>query len=129
MEGVHRITPHLARLAVSTTVASLDAPDAPWLQEQPFQAIGRGPVANDYGYRSGLPERIRTLAVEHGLVIIEGIWQYHAYATAVLCAAAAFSILSFPMASLISGSSGPTHSNTSRSGPTGSGPTTGFEAC
>jgi glycosyltransferase involved in cell wall biosynthesis len=81
MEGVRQITPHLTRLAVSTTVASLDAPDAPWLQEQSFQAIGLGPVANAYGYRAGLPERIRTLADHHDLVIIEGIWQYHAYAT------------------------------------------------
>jgi glycosyltransferase involved in cell wall biosynthesis len=81
MEGVRQITPHLTRLGVTTTVASLDAPDAPWLQEPSFQAIGLGPVTNAYGYRSGLPERIRALAAGHDGVIIQGIWQYHAYAT------------------------------------------------
>jgi glycosyltransferase involved in cell wall biosynthesis len=81
MEGVRQITPHLAALGVATAVASLDPPEAPWLQDQPFQAIGLGSVAGSYGYRRGLPPRIRALAQQHDVVIIEGIWQYHAYAT------------------------------------------------
>lgn len=81
MEGVRQITPHLAALNVATTVASLDPPEAPWLQDQPFQARGLGPVAGGYGYRRGLPARIRALAQDHDAVIIEGTWQYHAYAT------------------------------------------------
>jgi len=80
-EGVRQITPHLAALDVATTVASLDPPEAPWLQGQPFQAIGLGPVATGYGYCRSLPSRIRSLALQHDVVIIEGIWQYHAYAT------------------------------------------------
>ena len=80
-EGVRQITPHLAALGVSTTVASLDPPDAPWLQHQPFEVIALGPVATGYGYRRGLPTRIRALARQHDAVIIEGLWQYHAYAT------------------------------------------------
>lgn len=79
-EGLRQITPHLAALGVATTVASLDPPETPWLQDQPFQAIGLGPVAGNYGYRRGLPARIRALAQQHDAVIIEGIWQYHAYA-------------------------------------------------
>jgi glycosyltransferase involved in cell wall biosynthesis len=81
MEGVRQITPHLATVGVATTVASLDPPDAPWLPEHPFAAIGLGPVATGYGYRPGLPARIRALARQHDVVIIEGIWQYHAFAT------------------------------------------------
>jgi glycosyltransferase involved in cell wall biosynthesis len=81
MEGVRQITPHLAALGVTTTVASLDPPDSPWLQDQPFQSIGLGPVAASYGYRRGLPARIRALAQQHDAVIIHGTWQYHAYAT------------------------------------------------
>jgi glycosyltransferase involved in cell wall biosynthesis len=80
-EGVRQLTPHLAALGVSTTLASLDPPDAPWLVDQPCPALGLGPVATGYGYRRGLPGRIRALAEQHDAVIIEGIWQYHAYAT------------------------------------------------
>lgn len=80
-EGVRQITPHLASLGVSTTVASLDHPDAPWLQNQPFAAIGLGPGLRGSDYRRGLPAPIRALAQQHDAVIIEGIWRYHAFAT------------------------------------------------
>ena len=80
-EGVRQITPHLAALGDSTTVASLDPPDAPWLRDQPFQAIGLGPVAGSYGYCRHLPARIRALAQQHDVLIIQGLWQYHALAT------------------------------------------------
>jgi glycosyltransferase involved in cell wall biosynthesis len=71
----------LAALGVTTTVASLDPPDAPWLKDQPLKAIGLGPVAGSYGYRRSLPPRIRALAQQHDVVIIHGTWQYHALAT------------------------------------------------
>ena len=80
-EGIRQITPHLGALGVSTTVASLDSPDAPWLKGQPFQAIGLGPVAGGYGYRRGLPSRILALAHDHDVVIVQGLWQYHALVT------------------------------------------------
>ena len=80
-EGIRQITPHLIELGVSATVASLDPPDSPWLSNQSFQAIGLGPVASNYGFRRDLVARIRSLANEHDVVIIQGIWQYHSYAT------------------------------------------------
>ena len=80
-EGIRQITPPLKGLGVSTTVASLDPPDAPWLRDQPTQAIGLGPVVGGYGYRRQLPARIRTLALQYDAVIIQGLWQYHALAT------------------------------------------------
>lgn len=81
MEGIRQITPHLDDLGVSTTAASLDSPDASWLLNQPFHAIGLGPVANRYGYLPGLPARILALAQQHDVVIVHGTWQYHAFAT------------------------------------------------
>ena len=45
LEGIRQITPHLGRINVQTCVVSLDSPDAPWLQDQSFHAIGLGPVA------------------------------------------------------------------------------------
>jgi glycosyltransferase involved in cell wall biosynthesis len=81
MEGVRQITPHLLALGVNTTVASLDAPDEPWLNNQGFKALGLGPVHGGYGYRRGLPARIRELALQHDAAIIHGLWQYHALAS------------------------------------------------
>jgi glycosyltransferase involved in cell wall biosynthesis len=81
IEGIRQITPHLARLGVFTTVASLDPDSASWLLDQPFRSIGIGPVFGNYGYTRALPARIRVLAEQHDVVIIHGIWQYHTFAT------------------------------------------------
>ena len=81
IEGIRQITPHLEALGASTTVASLDSAAAPWLERLPATAIGLGPVSGGYGYRRGLPQRLRALALEHDVVIIHGLWQYHALAT------------------------------------------------
>jgi len=80
-EGIRRITPHLLRLEVRTTVVSLDNPDSPFLANQPFNVIALGPVFSGYGFRFGLIKRITELASEHDIVIIHGLWQYHAIAT------------------------------------------------
>ena len=80
-EGVRQITPHLTAFGISTTVASLDSPDATWLKVLCFDAIGLGPVLGAYGYRRHLLKSIRFLAQKSDCVIIEGLWQYHALAT------------------------------------------------
>ncbi|MGB5135678.1 MAG: glycosyltransferase [Prochlorococcaceae cyanobacterium] len=81
MEGIRQITPHLQRLGVSTTLASLDSPDSPYLKAGLGSAYGLGPVRSGYGYRRGLTSRIRALADGHDAVIVNGLWQYHAFAT------------------------------------------------
>ena len=80
-EGIRRITPHLNALGVTTLVATLDEPNAEWLQEKSLKAIGLGPVSKGYGYRRHMPAKILNLARQHDIVIIHGIWQYHALAT------------------------------------------------
>ena len=72
-EGVRQITPHLQALGVATTLASLDPADAPWLADQGCSSIGLGPVTGGYGYRPGLPARIRAQAQHHNAVIIKDI--------------------------------------------------------
>ena len=80
-EGIRQITPHLLSLGVRTTVVTLDAPDASFLSGHSFKAIGLGPVTGGYGFRRGLPGKIRALAEAHDVVIIHGLWQYHSFAT------------------------------------------------
>jgi glycosyltransferase involved in cell wall biosynthesis len=80
-EGVRQMAPHLAVLGVEISAASLDPPDAPWLKDHAFPTFGLGPALGTYGYRRGLPGRIRALAQQHDLVIIHDMWQYNAFAT------------------------------------------------
>ena len=80
-EGIRQITPHLLRLGVRTTVVTLDEPESAFLSGLSFNAIGLGPVTGGYGFRRGLPSKIRALAEAHDVVIIHGLWQYHSFAT------------------------------------------------
>ena len=80
-EGIRRITQHLIQLGVRTTVVSLDNPDSSFLADQPFNVIALGPVYSGYGFRFGLIKLLSQLASEHDVVIIHGLWQYHAVAT------------------------------------------------
>ena len=81
VEGIRQITPHLSALGISTTVASLDSPDSPWLQDEAFHSIALGPVFGNYGYKRNLTSHIRSLALQYDTVIIHGLWQYHSFAT------------------------------------------------
>lgn len=81
VEGILRITPELASYGIKTTVACLDPPDSPWLLQQTCSCIGLGPADKVYGYRRGIQALINDLALEHDVVFIHGIWQYHAFAT------------------------------------------------
>jgi len=80
-EGILQIVPNLKSHGVDTTVISLDAPDAVWMVNQGFDCYGLGPVAGEYGYRRGLPARIYNFAQAHDVVIIDGIWHHHSFAT------------------------------------------------
>jgi len=80
MEGIRQLIPHLDQLGVETTVACLDPPGSPWLDEMPAQVKALGPVIGNYGYRPGLPAVIANLAFGHDAVIVHGLWQYHALA-------------------------------------------------
>ena len=80
-EGIRQIVPNLNGHGVSTTVISLDDPRETWLANQGFDCHGLGPVAGEYGYRRGLPARIYKFAQAHDVVIIDGIWHHHSFAT------------------------------------------------
>lgn len=68
-------------MGVTTTVASLDSPDSVWLQNDTYKTIALGPVFGPYGYCRNLPSKILSIARNHDVVIVHGMWQYHAFAT------------------------------------------------
>jgi glycosyltransferase involved in cell wall biosynthesis len=81
IEGICQITPHLDRLNVSTTVASLDSSDNSFPANFPFQTLFLGPSHGEYCYKRGLPSAIKELVSDYDVVVVEGIWQYHSFAT------------------------------------------------
>lgn len=80
VEAIRQVSPLLAARGVITTVASLDSPSAPFLGGDGFQGLGLGPGRGVYGYAPGVVSAIQQLASGQDAVVIEGIWQFHAFA-------------------------------------------------
>ncbi len=80
IEGLKQSVPYLRRLGIETTVVTLDPPGSEWLKGMPFAIIPLGPVFGSYGYYPGLVTALSILGKSFDAVIIEGLWQYHAFA-------------------------------------------------
>ncbi|OAM88321.1 glycosyltransferase [Termitidicoccus mucosus] len=60
-------------------VACLDAPDAPWLREFALPCHALGPGRGSYGYSARLVPWLRAHRDDYDAVVVDGIWQYHAF--------------------------------------------------
>lgn len=60
-------------------VLCLDAPGSEWLLKFPLSCHAVGPGRGPWVYASGLVPWLKAHAREYDAVIIEGIWQYHAF--------------------------------------------------
>jgi glycosyltransferase involved in cell wall biosynthesis len=75
-EGLRQLVLADAELGHSHEVATLDAPNAPWLADFPVPLHALGPSRLTYGYTP----RLRPWLIEHAprfdAVIVHGLWQY-----------------------------------------------------
>ncbi len=62
-------------------VASLDAPDAPWLANSPLTIHALGPSRGGYAYAPAAVRWLRENRRNYDAVLVRGIWQYGSYAT------------------------------------------------
>ena len=66
----------LERMGHETEIATLDAPDEPWISELPFKVIPLGPHIRPYGYTPRLTPWLRAHAHQYDLAVVHGIWNY-----------------------------------------------------
>jgi glycosyltransferase involved in cell wall biosynthesis len=57
-------------------IATLDAADSPWLGSYTARIHSLGTGKGVYGYAAGALERLRKVASEYDLLVVEGLWQY-----------------------------------------------------
>lgn len=82
IEGVKQLHAPLRYLGVSVEIACCDAPDAAWLATSELPTVhALGPSKLGYGYTPRLLPWLRENAVRFDAVIVEGLWQYHGFAT------------------------------------------------
>lgn len=80
-EGVRQSGLNMSALGHQVEVATLDDPAAPWLAEFPLRVYALGPGKGFYGYTRSLVPWLTAHAPSYDAVIVNGLWQYHSYAT------------------------------------------------
>ena len=80
IEGLKQVSRVMDQMGHSTVVATLDSPDAPWLNKLPFDVYALGPGKGRYGYSRHLAPWLKQNAQRFDAVIVRGLWQYHGYA-------------------------------------------------
>jgi len=81
VEGVSQLGNVLTGLHHEIEVASLDAPDAPYLSRFPLPCHPLGPSPMKYGFTPRLVPWLREHALQYDAIVVNGIWQYHSFGT------------------------------------------------
>jgi glycosyltransferase involved in cell wall biosynthesis len=81
IEGVRQQAAQLMRWGHAVEVLSLDAPAEPFLAQLAFPVHAIGPSRGHYRYNARLAPWLRDHASDYDAVIVEGLWQYHAFGT------------------------------------------------
>ena len=81
VEGVRQLGTNLTASGHTVHVASLDPPDAPWVKEFALPVYALGPTRIKYGYSPRFAPWLRENRARYDVAVVNGIWQYHGFAT------------------------------------------------
>ncbi|QHE75921.1 glycosyltransferase [Hydrogenophaga sp. PBL-H3] len=81
IEGVRNLGQRMLELGHTSELVTMDDPAAPWVQKHPQPVHALGPVSTNYGLNRRLLPWLRLHATHYDFVIVNGIWQYHSFAT------------------------------------------------
>ncbi|MGQ0696840.1 MAG: glycosyltransferase [Panacagrimonas sp.] len=76
-EGLRQITACARTLGVAPVIATLDAPDSPWLDVPNVRVIALGPPFGKYYYAPKLVPWLRQHGGEFDAVVVHALWQFH----------------------------------------------------
>ncbi len=81
IEGIKQLASVNHSAGHQIEVASLDAPGAPCTKDFPYPVHALGPGWLKYGYSRQVGPWLRKNAGNYDVVIVNGIWQYHSFAS------------------------------------------------
>ncbi|MBT9463098.1 glycosyltransferase [Hydrogenophaga sp.] len=81
IEGVRNLGQRMLELGHTTELVTMDDPAERWLENAPQPVHALGPVRTGYGLNRRLLPWLRLHAAHYDFVIVNGIWQYHSFAT------------------------------------------------
>ncbi len=81
IEGIKQLGTCLTSDGHNVEVASLDPPDSPYLSSFALPVHPLGPPKLKYGFSPALVPWLRANARRYDAVVVNGIWQYHSFAS------------------------------------------------
>lgn len=82
VEGLKQLGAALMKIGHSVDVVTLDMPGEQCVTEHPFSnVVALGPAKLNYRYSSNLIPWLKGHAESYDAVIVEGLWQFHSFAT------------------------------------------------
>jgi glycosyltransferase involved in cell wall biosynthesis len=81
VEGVTQINRAMKQAGHQVHVASCDDPKAEFVRSSSLEVIPLGPSRGTYSYASRLLPWLTEHAKDYEAVVVNGLWQYHSYAT------------------------------------------------
>ena len=81
MQGVRQYGELLPQMGHEIEVLTLDDADEPYVKEFPLKVHAIGPSAGSYRYNPRLVPWLKAHAGKYDLIVINGLWQYHAFGT------------------------------------------------
>lgn len=81
MEAIRQMGVRLREMGHQSEVVCVDPPDAPHLSSFPLKVHALGPGVAGYQYNVALEPWLSQHAADYDAVIVDGLWQYHSFAT------------------------------------------------
>jgi glycosyltransferase involved in cell wall biosynthesis len=81
IEGVRQLAKANSATGSTIEVASLDPPEAKYVADFPLPVHPLGPGLGNYRYSKHMVPWLRQNASRYDVIIVNGIWQYHSFAT------------------------------------------------
>ena len=79
IEAVRQLSAVHQQMGHTVEIVSLDDPSAAWVRNCPLPCHALGPGGTGYGYSSQLVSWLKANAAHYDAVIVNGLWQYHAF--------------------------------------------------
>lgn len=80
-EGVNQLGATLISMGHQVEIASLDAPDAPFLRNSTLPVYALGPTSGGYGHNAKFVPWLRDNRSRYDAVVVNGLWQFHSFGT------------------------------------------------
>jgi glycosyltransferase involved in cell wall biosynthesis len=79
VEAIKQLAAVNTKAGHAIEVVCLDSPDEPWVKAFPLPCHAMGPSKGSYGYSSKLVPWLRERRKDYDAVVVDGLWQYHAF--------------------------------------------------